>query len=69
MSDEVTFDEEDSIVPQRPKAAEKKSTFTKLIIQWGLAKDDKQAQYVLLGIAVVGIAITFFNIFVFLVPH
>ncbi len=69
MSSEVTFDEEDSIMPQRAQVQVKQSAFAKLVIKMGLAKDAKQAQYVLLGIALLGFAITLFNIYAFLIPH
>jgi hypothetical protein len=67
--DSVTFDEDDSIVPESPKRRVKKSLFNKIVINMGLAKDEKQAQLVLLGIAVLFLAIAAFNMFAFVFPH
>lgn len=36
---------------------------TKLVIKFGFAKDEKQAQYVLLGVAVLMIAVSLFLVF------
>jgi hypothetical protein len=69
MENEVIFEEEDTSAPQRAPVKRKDSSFNKLIIKMGLAKDDKQAQIVLLIIAVIGFVITLFNIFAFLLPH
>ncbi|HQT83178.1 MAG: hypothetical protein B7W98_01060 [Parcubacteria group bacterium 20-58-5] len=54
---EIQFEGEQQY--QRPAPAEKKSLFVRLVLATGIVSTDKQAQYVLLGIAIFFIALAF----------
>lgn len=55
--DQITFESEQEYAPMRPAASF--PLLTGLVIKWGLAKDARDASYVLLGIAVVAAALAF----------
>ena len=54
---DIQFEEEQY---QRPAESEKKSLFIRLVLATGIVSTDQQAEYVLLGIAIVGIIVSLF---------
>ncbi len=61
MSDEVKFEEEEILV-DRASQISRRSTITNLILKTGLAKNDSQANYVLIGVMAVCLLLTIFVI-------
>ncbi len=59
---DIQFDTENEFARPAAQSAGPKG-LTKLVMKWGLAKDEKTAQYVLLGIAIVAILITLWLLF------
>jgi hypothetical protein len=58
---EIRFDNEQEFA--RPSAAEGPRGLTALVLKWGIAKDERNVQYVLLGVVVICILIIGFFIF------
>lgn len=60
----IEFEEDQFQSMASVRAEESKPpTLTERIIKWGLAKDEQQALYILIGISVVSLLITFYLIF------
>ena len=57
MDSEVTFQEEPEIIPVSAAPAKKQSSITNMAISFGLAKNEKEAQILLLVITIVGAAL------------
>ena len=58
---DIQFDEEQQYRQHgQAEKAEKKSLFIRLVLATGVVSTDRQAEYVLLGIAVVGIIVSLF---------
>lgn len=53
---DIQFEEEQF---QRPAESEKKSLFIRLVLATGIVSTDRQAEYVLLGVAVILIILAF----------
>jgi hypothetical protein len=61
MSD-VTF-QEDTLAAPVQNHAEKKSLLVRMVLKTGVAKDDKEAQKVLLGVALTCVALSILSLF------
>ncbi len=61
MADGIQFEEEQQY--QQPAQTEQKPFFIRLVLSTGVVSTDRQAEYVLLGVAVLGILITLFTLF------
>ncbi len=61
MSDEVKFEEE-AILVDRASQISRQSAITSMIVRFGLAKNESQASYVLIGTIVVCLLATLFVI-------
>ena len=59
---EVSFNEDPGFAAYQPRAAQARTGFAGLLIKWGFAKDEKQADLILIGIALVAFAITIYLI-------
>ena len=59
MSDEVKFEEE-AILVDRASQISRQSAITSMIVRFGLAKNESQATYVLIGTIVVCLLATLF---------
>ena len=57
MADNIQFDEEQQY--QRPESVEQKPFFVRLVLATGIVSGDKQAGYVLLGVAALLIILAF----------
>jgi hypothetical protein len=55
---DVEFNEENGLPKNSAYVASKSPALVVLVQKWGLAKNDQEAEYVLIGIAGVGIVIT-----------
>ncbi len=64
MSD-VEFEEEDTLLAQIPKQAERIPTFGKILLKTGLAKNSSQINTMLVVISLIIFAIAFFVFFNF----
>lgn len=53
---QVEFDSENAFAPRAVSSAEQKGIIG-LVIRWGLAKDVRQANYVLIGVIIVATAL------------
>ncbi len=62
MSDEVTFEEEEILVDSASQVSRHSSALTNMIMHTGLAKNESQANYVLIGIMVACLLLTIFVI-------
>lgn len=61
MADGVQFEEEQQY--QQPVQTEQKPFFIRIVLSTGIVSTDQAAQYVLLGIAAIGIIISLFLFF------
>lgn len=54
---DIQFDEEQQY--QRPREVNQKPFFIRLVLATGIVADDRQAEYVLLGVAVLAVILAF----------
>ena len=66
--DSVSFEEEPVYTSAKTQAKSKKPFFTSLVIAAGVVKTEKEANGILIGIAVIGILVTLYLLYVAVVP-
>lgn len=68
MSNDISFEEDEFIVPSN-FYQNKISFMIKLVIKVGLAKDESQANFVLLLSAIIFVCLTVATVYIFLIPE